>query len=173
LKSFLKCSVKGIVHLITLKLNSFLKEKTVEKIILPFIFCLSLTVSVFSQKRDINPQDTVPVRLFEKKYNEKYERNIKKSRINGVYIPKNIAEAHNELKALSQPESLSKFKSAEKFFVVDRLHYGLGRWMIVNSRFTLLTLHDVLNNIEPDIEQTVKHLVDERAALLLKKQGRN
>lgn len=146
-----------------------------------------------AQKPAINPQDTVPVRLFEKKFNEKYERNIKKSRINGVYIPKDLQDAHNELKALSSPESIEKFKKAEKNFVVGRLHYGLGRWMILNwnfyegsryshflkelglshpddmARFTLLTFHDALNDIEPDIESTVKTLLEERKNILMSK----
>ncbi len=168
-----------------------------KKITILFVLFCSIASIALAQKPTINPQDTVPIRLFEKKFNESYERNIKKSRINGVYIPANLEEAHEELKALSQASSLEKFKSAEKFFVVDRLHYGLGRWMILNwnfydgsryshflkslgvhhpddmARFTLLTLHDVLNNIEPDIEVTVEKLVSERALLNAEKKQRN
>lgn len=162
------------------------------KLFLSFIVvCVSYNIG-FSQNPIINPQDTVPIRLYEKRYNEKYAKNIRKSRINGVYIPKDLYEAHSELQSLSKPESINKFKNAEKEFVVGRLHYSLGRWMILNwnfydgsrysnylkelglshpddmARFTLLTLHDVLNNIEPDLEGTVNKLVEERKLLLKK-----
>ncbi len=160
------------------------------KVLLSFLLCWFLCGAVYAQQKPINPQDTVPVSLFEKRFNEKYQKNIKKSRINGVYIPKNLAEAHEELKALSPAESLEKFKNAEKEFVVGRLHYGLGRWMILNwnfydgsryahylselglshpddmARFTLLTFHDVLNGKEPDVSKTINKLLKERQQII-------
>ncbi len=164
-----------------------------KNILLTFSLAILFANFGFAQDQPINPQDTIPVTLFEKRYNEKYERNIKKSRINGVYIPKDLNEAHQEILALAPKESTDKFKSAEKEFVVNRLHYGLGRWMILNwnfyegsryshyliqlglshpddmARFTLLTFHDYLNNIDSDIDHTVKTLVEERKQLLEKR----
>lgn len=69
------------------------------------------------------------------KYQEQYKQNIKMSRINGVYIPKDLADAFNELNNLSDEESLSKFKSEEEFSVSKKIHFGLGRWMIYNWNF--------------------------------------
>ena len=98
-------------------------------------------------------------------------------------------QAYQELLALSSKESIEKFKNAEKEFVVGRLHYSLGRWMILNwnfyegsrfshhltdlglshpddmARFTLLTFHDHLNNVEIDTKVTVEKLVSERKEL--------
>lgn len=61
-----------------------------------------------------------------------YQINIKKSRINGVYIPKNLDEALNELKVLSDDAALKKFKLASEDEVARGLHFGLGRWIRYN-----------------------------------------
>ncbi len=166
-------------------------------IFLSFILLFLTTTFGFSQQKSQTiDQDTTPVTLFEKRYIDSYEKNIKKSRIKGVYIPKNLDEAYQELLALSPSASIEKFKNAEKEFVVGRLHYGLGRWMVLNwnfydgsryshflknlglshpddmARFTLLAFHDYLNNLEPDIDATVKKLVEERK-MIFEKQRKN
>lgn len=162
------------------------KKNKVKYIILSILITFVASSFSYAQSPNVDPQDTIPVSLFEKRYNEKYERNIKKSRINGVYIPKDLDQAYQELLALSSNESIDKFKNAEKEFVVSRLHYGLGRWMILNwnfydgsryshyltelglshpddmARFTLLTFHDYVNGVESDINGTVEKLVSER-----------
>jgi len=71
----------------------------------------------------------------EESFDERYKRNIKKSRINGVYIPKDLEEAMSELVALSSEESITKFKGGEESLVAKRLHFSLGRWMIYNWNF--------------------------------------
>lgn len=71
----------------------------------------------------------------ERGYQEQYQRNIKKSRINGVYIPKNIEEAIAELDALSPPDAVAKFANAPEEVIASKLHFGLGRWISVNWNF--------------------------------------
>ena len=71
----------------------------------------------------------------EETFDERYARNIKKSRINGVYIPKNMDEAMTELQALRSDEALDKFKKGDEAMVARKLHFGLGRWMIYNWNF--------------------------------------
>jgi hypothetical protein len=112
-------------------------------------------------------------------FEERYERNIKKSRINGVYIPKDLEEAMTELVALSTEEAIAKFKAGEEELVARRLHFGLGRWMIYNwnfyegsrfshylkekginhpddqARFVIVSLHRKLNNKDIDEEGQV------------------
>ncbi len=66
---------------------------------------------------------------------KQYKRNIKKSIINGVYIPFDVNDAMKELKKLSPSESLDKFKNAPEDIVAKKLHFGLGRWMIYNWNF--------------------------------------
>jgi hypothetical protein len=64
-----------------------------------------------------------------------YQANIKKSRIRGVYIPKNLDEVFEELKALSTPAATQKFALGEEDIVAERLHFGIGRWMRINWNF--------------------------------------
>jgi hypothetical protein len=66
---------------------------------------------------------------------KQYNINIKKTRIDGYYIPKDIEEATVEFIRLSPKESIDKFKNAEEDFVVKKLHYGLGKWLATNWNF--------------------------------------
>ena len=111
----------------------------------------------------------------EETFEARYQRNIKKSRINGTYIPEDIEDAMVELSALSSKEALAKFRNAPEDIVSTKLHFGLGRWMIYNwnfyegsryshylkmsgvnhpddmAKFTIICLHRKLNNIPLDI----------------------
>jgi len=71
----------------------------------------------------------------EEEYLKEYERNIKKTHLEGVYIPASIDEALSELKELSDEASLKKFAEAPIEKVAEKLHFGIGRWMIVNWQF--------------------------------------
>lgn len=64
-----------------------------------------------------------------------YQKNILKSRINGVYIPRDIDDAYEEFIHLSPEASIEKFKLAPEDQVAEKLHFGIGRWMIVNWNF--------------------------------------
>ncbi len=66
---------------------------------------------------------------------KEYQRNIKKPVINGVYIPVDVEDAMKELEKLSPAQSLEKFKNAPENTVAEKLHFGLGRWMIYNWNF--------------------------------------
>lgn len=71
----------------------------------------------------------------DEEFKELYQKNIKKSRINGVYIPKDLDDAFNELNSLSTIEARNKYKSGDEDLVVSRLSRGIGQWMIVNWNF--------------------------------------
>jgi hypothetical protein len=64
-----------------------------------------------------------------------YQANITKTRINGVYIPKDLEDAYEEFLDLSPAEALEKFKTAPEEVVAKKLHFGIGRWMIINWSF--------------------------------------
>lgn len=68
-------------------------------------------------------------------YDSLYRENIKLSNIRGVYIPKSMEDAFSRLNKLSPEEAIAKFKNAEEVEVCRKLHFGLGRWMIVNWNF--------------------------------------
>lgn len=122
-----------------------------------------------------------------------YKSNIKKSRLYGVYIPKDMNEAFAELDRLSPKESLIKIKSAKEAVIAKKLHFGLGRWMSYNwnfdegSRFShylkglglfnsdemidfmLVSYHRYLNNKDQDVEKRVKEYQKKREEEQLKK----
>jgi hypothetical protein len=67
---------------------------------------------------------------------DKYQENIKKSRIDGVYIPVDDAEAIKEIRELSPAEGLASFAAIKDEWEASRkLYFGLGRWMSVNWSF--------------------------------------
>jgi hypothetical protein len=116
-----------------------------------------------------------------------YRSNIKKTRINGVYIPKNLEEAFRELDGLSEEKDRIKFRLADEQTVAKKLFFGLGRWMSYNwhfeagSRFTvylnglgivypddmttfmLISYHRHLNKKDLEIEKRVKEIQVMRA----------
>lgn len=63
---------------------------------------------------------------------EIYAKRIKSEVINGVYIPVDLEDAHNELSRLADPAGLASFKRAPEDEVAQKLHFGLGRWILTN-----------------------------------------
>ena len=71
----------------------------------------------------------------EKEFDAEYAKRIKKSRIDDVYIPKDFEDAFVELTRLSHPEDLKKFAAEDEYEVCRKLHFGLGKWIMVNWHF--------------------------------------
>lgn len=71
----------------------------------------------------------------EAEYRQQYEERIKKDKLNGVYIPKNLDDALLQLDKLTTPESREKFKSIPEDSVCAIMHYRLGQWIILNWGF--------------------------------------
>lgn len=137
----------------------------------------------------IMAQDQSPVPSTEAEAETKYQRNIKKKRINGVYIPRDYKEAIREIKTMSPDESMVKFKSAPEDMVVRKLHFGLGRWIRYNwnfyegsrlshslkemgvshpddmSTFLMILLHRQLNEVELNEMNLIAELTAERNAI--------
>ncbi len=61
-----------------------------------------------------------------------YAKRIKLEMINGVYIPMDLDDAFSELNRLSSTEGLADFKAAPENSIRRKLHFGLGRWMLIN-----------------------------------------
>jgi hypothetical protein len=62
-----------------------------------------------------------------------YAQNIKMSKLYGIYIPKDIDDAHDRISQMTPPDAIEKFKNAPDEVEVSRkLHLGIGRWMVVN-----------------------------------------
>ena len=71
----------------------------------------------------------------EREFDSLYAIRIELEEIDGVYIPEDIEDAFSELTRLSSGADLEKFRSAPEEVVRDKLHFGLGRWMIHNWGF--------------------------------------
>ena len=123
----------------------------------------------------------------EKEYNAEYAQRIKLSRIEGVYIPKDMPDAFVELQNLSEPAGIQKFKLTSEDVVASRLQGGIGRWMQINwsffegSRFShylkslglhhpddmsvvvMVSFHRHLNDLPLDIESQVLAIQKNRA----------
>lgn len=115
-----------------------------------------------------------------------YNANVKKSRLYGVYIPRDIPDAVQKLMELTTEEARNPLKKVDEETIAKRLFFGLGRWMEYNwnfaegSRFShylrskglydtddmvmfmLITFHRYVNNNPLDSDILIKKLADER-----------
>ncbi|TNE49224.1 MAG: hypothetical protein EP344_18325 [Bacteroidetes bacterium] len=83
--------------------------------------------SLFAQQYDPPNNDDE----FERQYQER----IKKDRLHGIYIPKNLDDALAQLDKLSSAESKQTFMAIPEDDVCKVMHNRLGQWMIVNWGF--------------------------------------
>ncbi len=145
------------------------------------IFCLMFSCSFLPH---IEAQvDTA----FEKEFQETYEWRIQQRALNGVYIPQDLEDSFNELKRLAEDGSLDKFKAGTEEQVAERLHFGLGKWIIVNwgmyegsrfshylknlglshpddmAQFVIIEFHRHLNQKPLDSEALIEQLRKQRA----------
>lgn len=115
-----------------------------------------------------------------------YQKRIRQTHINGVYIPKDLIDCHRQLDKLIDEEGKKKFMAASEEQVLDRLHFSLGRWiwhnwgllegsrlsvylnqMRVNNpedmaQFIIITYHRKLNDKELDMKNLVPYLKERR-----------
>lgn len=150
--------------------------------LLSFIISFLLfSIFAFAQENE-NPilsSDTTEIRLSK-------ELNRNKATLNGVYIPVDIDDALQRLIDLTPANAIEKFKNATEEGIDRKLHFGLGKWMIVNWCFyegsrlenhirllglshpddmadlLIICLHRKLNNRELEITKLVKKLADAR-----------
>lgn len=71
----------------------------------------------------------------EAEYDSIYAARIVMEEIDGVYIPRDLEDVFAELRRLSSAADLEKLRRAPEDVVRTRLHFGLGRWMIINWGF--------------------------------------
>jgi DNA-binding transcriptional regulator YhcF (GntR family) len=61
-----------------------------------------------------------------------YQKRITQERINGVYIPADLAECFAELNKKISKEAKAKFIAVDEATASKNLHYSLGRWIWYN-----------------------------------------
>lgn len=119
-----------------------------------------------------------------------YAKRIKEEMLNGVYIPADLDDAHNELSRLADPKGLVAFKSSPEDSIRRKLHFGFGRWIMLNwgleegsrishhlkelgishpddmVRLIIVTWHRKLNNrpqnLEAMLEEIKKRMQEEK-----------
>lgn len=124
-------------------------------------------------------------------YQANYAKRIKMESINGVYIPVDLEDAFSELSRLGEPSGIAMFKEAPEDSIRRNLHFGLGRWIMINwgleegSRIShylkehgvtfpddmveviIVTWHRQLNNqplrLEDEVARIEKRLAEEKA----------
>lgn len=68
-------------------------------------------------------------------FEKMYKRRSRAKYLYGVYIPRDMGEAFNELNNKIDKESKAKFIAIPEDIAARKLHFSLGRWMTVNWSF--------------------------------------
>ncbi len=92
-----------------------------------FVFFLGSAPWAFAQQYD--PPNS------EEEFKRQYQERITKDRLHGIYIPKNLNDAMDQLDKLTSEESKALFLSIPEDSVCLVMHNRLGQWMIVNWSF--------------------------------------
>ncbi len=99
--------------------------------------CFILLLFIFSSPlvaQQPSPKEEWPAGT-EAEYERQYQERIKKDKLNGTYIPKNLEEAMLELDKRIMPDSKAKLKAIPEDQVCEVMHNRLGQWIILNWGF--------------------------------------
>lgn len=115
-----------------------------------------------------------------------YNENIRKSRLYGVYIPRDIEDALVRLDKLTDETAREPLKKIHEDTMAKKLFFGLGRWMEYNwnfeegsrfshylknkglvytedmTRFMLITYHRHIMGKSLKSDQLIKRIIEER-----------
>ena len=115
-----------------------------------------------------------------------YQENIRKSKLYGVYIPRDIEDAMLTLDKLTDEAAREPLKTIHEDTMARKLFFGLGRWMEYNwnfeegsrmshylrkkglvytedmTRFMLITYHRHVNKRKPDTDALIQRILEER-----------
>lgn len=86
------------------------------------LLLMSFASSVLAQPASQKPEDI-------------YNWRVQQEELNGVYIPKDLAECFTELDKKISKMSKVKFKDMDENTAMEKLHYSLGRWIWYNWGF--------------------------------------
>lgn len=101
-------------------------------------FQIAIILMCFFQVSFAQPQsvkEKAKELTYEDEFEKNYQKRIKKERINGVYIPKDMSQCLLELTRLTDADSRTKFKTVQEDEAVRKIHFSLGRWIIHNWGF--------------------------------------
>ena len=157
------------------------------RILLLLLGCIGFWPQAQAQK----PAETL------EEYEAAYQRRIRQEVLNSVYIPKDLADAFNELNKKIDPDSERKFLSLPDTVAAQKLFFSLGRWINVNwgfyggsrlshylkgigithpedmATFIIITYHRNLRREPLEVKSVVERLLEKRRALLLEQRRAN
>ena len=90
------------------------------------------SIPLFAQPGQEKPEGPANT---EQEFQQRYQDRITKDRLHGIYIPRNLEDACQQLNKNISEESRTKIKSIPEDTVAQLLHDRLGRWMITNWCF--------------------------------------
>jgi len=93
-----------------------------------FILSIFISLSLLSYSQDHQERKIVSK-------DSLYNANIKKSKLYGVYIPRDIDDALNKLMELTDEDARKKLTKITEEEAAKKLHFGIGRWMSYNWNF--------------------------------------
>ncbi len=124
---------------------------------------------------------------YEDQFDQIYEQNIKKDRIDGRYIPKDVNDAHKTLDRIMEPNVKDYIKSLPDSIAALKVINSIGPYLMKNwslyegsrlghylkfqkglhhpldmSFYLLQTYHHYLNSDEFSEESLLKYLIDRR-----------
>lgn len=144
------------------------------------LFLTLVSTPVFSQIE--KPAET------KDEYESIYQQRIEQENINGVYIPRDLADAFAQLNRLIDAESKRKFLAVDEAEAARKLHFSLGRWITRNwgfyegsrlshyirrigvyhpddmARFVIVSYHRYLNKKDLDIKEQLEFYQEKQAA---------
>lgn len=89
---------------------------------------LALSLLSFITSLPLSAQLAKPAET-EAEFEQNYQWRIAQERLDGIYIPKDLVNAFEELNRLIEPSAKATFMSAAEDEVVHKLFFSLGRWI--------------------------------------------
>jgi hypothetical protein len=154
------------------------------------ILMLLLPLSLLGQAKQYEPADN------EAEFKASYEERIKKERLMGRYIPKDLNDAFAVINTMIEEKDREKFRQLNEQAALHKLYFSFHRWLIVNwgfeggsrfshylkqmglshpedmATFVVITYHRKLNNKELGVKDLVTSLKEERQKTFEKSRKR-
>lgn len=90
--------------------------------------CFALVLLLFVAALPVSAQLAKPAET-EAEFEQNYQWRIQQERLDGIYIPKDLVNAFDELNRLIEPSAKAAFKSATEEEAFHKLFFSLGRWI--------------------------------------------
>jgi len=154
-------------------------------IVFVFVFLTLNAITAQDQKKVSLPKDS------------SYNENIKKSKLYGVYIPRDIDDAMAKLMELTTEEARKPMLKVHEDTIARKLHFGLGRWMEYNwnfdegsrlshvlrqkgltytedmTRFMVITFHRHISGKPLDTDDLISKIVEQRKKKIQEERDKN